>query len=459
MKLNVATELPPVFTHEGGKASRISPVQELRRSIMACLLWEKTFYEDGASIAERIASLVSQVQPTVAADIAIDARDVGKLRHAPLWIGAALAGGSPEARRAVSRLLPRIIQRPDEMGEFIAMLSKASAGKKRKGGGIMLSAQVKKGLADTFGKFNEYQLAKWNRDADIKLLDVLRLVHPKPKDQAQADLWKRLRDDKLASPETWENRLSRGEDKKMVFTEMLQAEPGKGLGYMALLMNLRNMQAAGIDSAIVEPQLVGRAKGSKALPFRFISAARAVPAWEPMIDRAMVAAIEGMPKMAGKTVLLVDVSGSMDGKMSEKGDLTRMDAASALAVLANGICESVAIYTFSAHMAIVPPRSGMALVDAIKNSQPHAGTYIGAALTTAFEREKDVSRYIVITDEQAHDNITDPPHGVKGYIVNVSTNKNGIGYGPWTHVDGFSEGMISYIAANEGLARQESETE
>lgn len=459
MKLNVATEPAPVFTHEGGRASRISPAQELRRSIMACLLWEKTFYEDGASIAERIASLVSQVQPTVAADIAIEARDVGKLRHAPLWIGAALAGGSPEARRVVGKLLPRIIQRPDEMGEFIAMLSKASAGKKRKGGGIMLSAQVKKGLADTFGKFNEYQLAKWNRDADIKLLDVLRLVHPKPKDQAQADLWKRLRDDKLTSPETWENRLSRGEDKKTVFTEMLQAEPGKGLGYMALLMNLRNMAAAGVDAALVEPQLVGRAKGSKALPFRFISAARAVPAWEPMIDRAMVAAIDGLNKMPGRTVLLIDNSGSMSMKLSEKGDMTRIDAAAALAVIARGICETPLVYAFSDKLIQIAPRSGMALVDAIKNSCQPAGTHTGAAVATVVEREKELARIIIITDEQAHDNIPEPPHGVKGYIVNVSTNKNGIGYGPWTHVDGFSEGLISYIAANEGLARQEVETD
>jgi hypothetical protein len=34
-------------------------------------------------------------------------------------------------------------------------------------------------------------------------------------------------------------------------------------------------------------------------------------------------------------------------------------------------------------------------------------------------------------------------------VVNVASNRNGIGYGAWTHIDGWSEAIIDYIAKLE----------
>jgi hypothetical protein len=48
-------------THEGGPASIIKPLEELKRSVMSCLLWEDTFYEDGVSIADRVKELIGKV--------------------------------------------------------------------------------------------------------------------------------------------------------------------------------------------------------------------------------------------------------------------------------------------------------------------------------------------------------------------------------------------------------------
>lgn len=58
MKTNKAIKKEPVYTYEGGKASHISELEELKRATMSCLLWEDNFYEDGVSIADRITSLV-----------------------------------------------------------------------------------------------------------------------------------------------------------------------------------------------------------------------------------------------------------------------------------------------------------------------------------------------------------------------------------------------------------------
>ena len=48
-------------THEGAPAKHIFAEQELRRSVLACMLWESQFYEDGVAIAGRIRKLVPKI--------------------------------------------------------------------------------------------------------------------------------------------------------------------------------------------------------------------------------------------------------------------------------------------------------------------------------------------------------------------------------------------------------------
>lgn len=83
------TKKAPVHTHEGAKAYIIGPDRMLRRSVMSCMLWEDTFYEDGEAIADRIKELVPHVAPELVADYAIEAREKMKLRHVPLSITSA----------------------------------------------------------------------------------------------------------------------------------------------------------------------------------------------------------------------------------------------------------------------------------------------------------------------------------------------------------------------------------
>jgi Mg-chelatase subunit ChlD len=151
--------------------------------------------------------------------------------------------------------------------------------------------------------------------------------------------------------------------------------------------------------------------------------------------------------LAGHTVLLVDVSGSMEAPLSRRSEMRRTDAAYGLAILLREIAEKVTIYTFSNHAQLVPSRRGMALRDALEKSQPHSGTMLGAALKHVEGECRSLDRLIVITDEQSHDNVP-APRG-KGYVINVASNRNGVGYGSWTHVDGWSEAVVEYIAELE----------
>ena len=117
MKLNIRIGNK---THEGGKAVKISPELQLRRSVMSCLLWEDEFYEDGISIAQRIAETIPLVEPERVAAMAVEARTKMKLRHAPLLMVREMARLSGY-RRLVGNTLYEVIQRADELTEFVTI--------------------------------------------------------------------------------------------------------------------------------------------------------------------------------------------------------------------------------------------------------------------------------------------------------------------------------------------------
>ena len=147
-------------------------------------------------------------------------------------------------------------------------------------------------------------------------------------------------------------------------------------------------------------------------------------------------------ELRDSTVVLVDVSGSMDAPLSEKSEMHRIDAAAGLSVLARELCERVNVVTFSERMVEVPAYRGLALAKAVVESQPHQGTYLGWAVD-ALNKGVAYDRLIVITDEQSHDRVPGP--NGKGYVINVASDKNGVGYGPWTHIDGWSDRVLDYI--------------
>jgi hypothetical protein len=433
MRLNIFQKRPGI-THEGAPARELNAEQMLRRSVLSCLLWEDEFYEGGQAIADRIAALAGQVAPETVAALAIEAREQMKLRHAPLLLlCAVIRNGGP----LVAATIERVIQRADELSELVAIYWR--------GGKRPLSKQMKLGLARAFVKFDAYALAKYDRAGSVRLRDVLFLCHAKPKDEAQALLWKQLAEGTLASPDTWEVALSGGADKGETFTRLLTE---RKLGYLALLRNLRNMDQAGVDEVLVTEAILARRGAERVLPFRFVAAARAAPRYEPALDEALAETILAQPVMDGRTIVLVDVSGSMDARLSARSDLTRMDAAATLAAIIPG---KVRLFTFSNAVVEVPARRGMAGVEAIVKSQPHGGTELGKAVAQMNQIPHD--RLIVITDEQAASRVPDPV-APKAYMINVASARNGVGYGPWMHIDGFSENVLTYVRSHEQLSRE-----
>jgi len=432
-------------THEGGPARHISPELQLRRSVAGCLLWEDQFYEDGVAIAGRIAELVPKVDAEKVAALAVEACEKMKLRHAPLLLVREMARHKTH-RALVAETLVHVIQRADELAEFVAIYWQ--------NGRTPLSAQVKKGLAAAFTKFDGYALAKYDRAGAVKLRDVLFLSHAKPVDDAQAALWKRLIVGELATPDTWEVALSSGADKREAWERLLTE---RKLGAMALLRNLRNMKDAKVSERLVLDSL-RMMKSDRVLPFRFLAAARHAPQWEEALETAMFGALKHQPPLAGTTALVVDTSPSMwMAQLSRKSDMDRFEAAAGLAILLRETAERVNVYAFNEKAYEVPPRRGFALRDALAATK--AGWSRGGLGVAAANRD-GYDRIIVISDGQWHYSDTTTVHGSaegdphtvspapltsKAYMVNVASYKNGVGYGKWTQIDGWSDSVMEYV--------------
>lgn len=462
MRVNAHLKREPLYTHEGARAATITPIEQLRRSVLSCLLWEDEHYESGKTISETIREAAQKVPLSVLSELAVDARSKYNLRHVPLFLTSLLIDRARGTSWG-SDTLEKVIQRADELAEFLAVYAKVNGTTPDKLKPI-LSNQVRKGLARAFSKFNEYEIAKYNRDYAVKLRDALFLCHARPVNAEQQQLWERLIKNELATPDTWEVNLSGGGNKRETFERLISE---RKLGYLALLRNLRNMEQAGVNDQLVREAILARRGGAdRVLPFRFVAAAKAAPRYEDALDQSMLAGLAQMPKLKGKTVAVIDVSGSMYyAQVSAKSDMTRAYTGCALAAILREVCEDSAIYatagsdSMRVHKTqLVPNRRGMALVDAIYGlCQPlgGGGIFLKQVMDYIAERENDVERVVVITDEQdcgisaADSPLKAKRIGRRNYLINVASARNGIGYNQWTHLDGFSEHVVRWITEAE----------
>ena len=135
------------------------------------------------------------------------------------------------------------------------------------------------------------------------------------------------------------------------------------------------MRDVGVDETLVLA-CINSMNSVRVLPFRFLAAARYAPQWEEALERAMLSSLAEREKLPGRTVLLVDVSGSMTAPLSRRSEMLRTDAAYGLGIILREISEKATVFTFSNDLIEVPPRRGFALRDALDSSQSHNGTYL-----------------------------------------------------------------------------------
>lgn len=464
---------PNLKTYEGGKAYPITAQVELGRVALTALLGEDTFYESGQSIQDRIKELVPKVSGPVVAALAVKARWKFNLRHVPLRLVREMAR-HPDHRPYVEEALYQVIQRPDEIGEFLAMYMED--------GKQPLANSVKRGLARAFGKFDEYQLAKWDlNSAKFSLKDAMFLVHPRPgAENWSAKQWvdainrpnykrgKVLRGgdtltDKiatgtLATPVTWETTLSDASDKRSKGEKWAALLSEGKIPAFALIRNLRNMVEAGVDQRKIAEALL-KSKSDRILPFRYVAANRATQGmFQAQLDEKFLASSRALPRLTGNTLIMVDTSGSMVSPLSAKSDMNRIDVAAALGAIALELCENALMYTYASTEEVAAQtrkvgKRGLSLVETVVR-RGGGGTYLRTALENVHRAfPEGFDRIIIVTDEQSHDGIMGIGGDVKGYVINTAPYKYSVGYeGMWTHISGWSDNVFTFIAELESQA-------
>ena len=442
----------------GALAAKQGNVALLRRAVLANLLWENVAYMDGLQVAYEIKRLIPLCPADDVYNIALEARIMQKLRHTPLFIAVEMCD-YPEHKLFVADLLPKIITRADMLTDFLALYWKD--GKKP------ICNQAKKGLAQAFHNFNEYKLAKYDRDAEIKLRDVMFLCRPKPNNEYETKLFNKVANRTLTPPETWEVLLSTGKDKKETWNKLITE--GK-IGGLAMLRNINNMKKADVDKLVIK-QGLDNLKSAMLLPLDFLKADRMNPEFSRDIEDTMIESYKNLPKLPGKTLFIVDVSGSMGSLTSGMSAFSRLDQACAMAMLAINQCEDYELVAtagndgrrIQASEHIKYPQKGFGVFKQIyetRNRIGGGGIFTKQCLDwcrTKFKGTK-FDRIIIFSDSQDVDyhynkSILPEPFGTYNYICDVSANTKGVNYrGRWTaEVSGWSEHFITYIAALEGL--------
>lgn len=319
----------------GGQAYKQSDELALASLLLTSFVSDQFYRGSNDTLAE-MKRLLTKVDPLFAAKAAIYARDrfgMRSISHAMAGEVSSLLNGAEWGKS----FYDKIVVRPDDMAEILRyyIANKTDKSKPK------FPNSIKKGFAKAFDKFDDYQIAKYKMESkDIKLVDIVNLVHPVPTDRNKEAI-SALVKGTLKSSGTWEAKLSAagqaatGEDeltqlKDAAWSELIE---NRKIGYFALLRNLRNIisqSPASVPAAcemLKDEKLISK---SRVLPFRFATA------WEEIyklgsgkevrdvlsaINDALEISVANVPKLDGETLVVLDVSGSMMGKPSDIASL------------------------------------------------------------------------------------------------------------------------------------------
>jgi len=387
------------INNEGATAYPMNDKEKPVTQVLTSFFNENKFYGDNSQDILNTVRNVIKTEAKFVANLCIYARNEMHLRTISHVLVSELAK-STEGKEYVRKTLNKIIERPDDMTEVLAYYLNTY--------GKPIPNSVKKGLADNFGKFDEYQLAKYNRKNTIKLKDILCLAHPKAKDERQSDLWKRLLEDRLETPVTWEKELSTKGNTKETWERLIEENR---LGYMAMLRNLRNIIKSGASNLNKVYEYLTdeeRVLKNKQLPFRYYSAYKTLKnegigtsKIYDALETAIKISTKNIDRLTGKTLIAADVSGSMNFPISKKSDLTCAEVAVLMLSIANYICEETITKTFDNYLYtcnLATQNGIIANANSIKVNG--GGTDITLPLRYLLDRKIFVDRIIILSDNE-----------------------------------------------------------
>ena len=389
------------INNEGHIAFKMELKELIVVEALSSFFGELKFYNDNTSDIIKNARKMIEIEPAFIANLAIYSRCVMNLRSISHVLAAELAH-SNNGKKYVREVIREIVKRPDDMTEILSYYINNY--------GKPIPNSLKKGIADSFVRFDEYSLAKYNSDRNqLKLKDILCLVHPKAKNKEQNDMYKRLIEGKLEQPLTWQTKLSDMGNTKEAWEELIASNK---LGYMAILRNLKNIlkcNPSNIDKVYEILSDKDSVLKSKQLPFRFYSAYNTLyrkgigtSKIYSVLEEAIKYSTSNIDRIEGKTFIAADVSGSMTMPISRRSEVTAADIAVVMMSIANYICEEAITGTFSDEFKLYPMSTSGGIITNARNI-PITGlsTNMIAPLRYLIDNYIYVDRIIILSDNEA----------------------------------------------------------
>jgi hypothetical protein len=443
----LATTGERAVNHQGGHGHLRDAKSELFLLAVANFVAQNTFYETGEDRDHRFATLVRQLaveDPEWTAGLLGWLRGEGRLRTASVvgaaeYVKARLDAGVTEGPTNRS-VIASVLQRPDEPGELLAYWTAVY--------GRTIPKPVKRGVADAVQRlYHGKSLLKYDTASKgFRFGDVLNLVHaaPDPAKPWQGDLFQYALD-RRHHPETAVEPASlptltahrdlmalRPAKRRAVLRKANAAErlAGAGMtwealagwlqgpldaeaweaiipsmGAMALLRNLRNFDQAGVSDTVAaqvaakisDPEVVAK---SRQFPFRYLAAYQHAPSlrWAYPLEQALGHSLANVPKLAGRTLVLVDRSGSMFwSQLSERSQLNRADAAAIFGTALALRAESANLVEFGSNSKVVDYSKGESVLKILERFGNLGGTQTADAIRGHYDGH---DRVLIVTDEQ-----------------------------------------------------------
>lgn len=252
-----------------------------------------------------------------------------------------------------------------------------------------------------------YNLAKYRMEnKDVKLIDLVRFCHPKGVAFDQL-----VKGELVSTGTTWESIISEKGSTKEAWNEAIDV-----MGHMALLRNLRNIseKAGTTNFKTVAEKLVNGAEKGRQLPFRYLSAYKALgvktsPLILDAVEKSLEISLKNLPHFSGRTMSLCDNSGSAWGvATSSMGTMAVAEIANLSAVLTGMVSDEGYVGVFGDNLKTVPIKKTSSVLDQTNALTPigkgiGGGTENGIWLfwDQAIRKKEHWDRVFVYSDMQA----------------------------------------------------------
>lgn len=320
---------PNAASYEGGSVYEKNAAEEWLNFLMSSYI-EDRYYEKSSFQLQRFENLTIGMIIDYGAEFVAKAANFARnelgMRSAAQYVAAMLNPFKFNDKRIFYR---NFCHRPDDIAEVFA----AVKSKKEKRSHAMV-----RGFGDYLSSVNSYSLGKYKmNNHDFNMYDIINITH------AHSDVIDAYKAGTLKTPDTWETAISGAKDEESRKIEWVRLVEEKKLGYLALIRNLRNILSCNVSQRWIDNTLVPQIENEYAIrksmifPYQIYCAYQNIETHNIAVVYALsnafrIALVNNMPTLQGKSVVLLDVSGSMNTPISKNSKITIREVGAVYAI-------------------------------------------------------------------------------------------------------------------------------